>query len=90
MKSLISLLLVAGVFYVAVANAAEVSKPGQAMTLCKAEAMASHPDYQSSKSKRIRQTREGYKLKMRVRLEDETINASCIVNRDGTVTYAAI
>lgn len=90
MKSLISLLLVAGVFYALVANASEVDKPGQAMTLCKAEAMASHADYQSSKSKRIRQTRDGYKLKMRVRLEDRTVNANCVVSRDGTVTYGAI
>jgi hypothetical protein len=89
MKSLISLIIVATLFYSLVTLAAEVRKPGQAMSLCKAEAMASHENYLSSKSKRIRQTRNGFELKLRVRLDDKTINANCDVSRDGNVLYAA-
>ena len=87
MKAVTSLILAAGLATAVTANANEVSSAGGAMALCKAEAQAAHSDYVSSKSKRIKQNRKGYQIKMRVRLADKSINANCNVAKDGTVAY---
>lgn len=81
-----SSLFVAGSASVA---AAEVETAGSAISLCKEQAIATHSDYVSSKSKRIKQTRDGYRVNLRVVLADKSINSKCEVSRDGTVEYKA-
>lgn len=88
MKSLISILLLASVFYAGVTQAKEVTSAGQAISLCKAQAIENNDDYVSSKSKRIKETRSGYKLKLKVTLADSTVSSNCVVGKDGTITYA--
>ncbi len=68
---------------------ADVKTAGGAMALCKTEAQNTHSNYVSSKSKQIKQTRSGFRIKMRVRLEDKSISSNCEVAKDGTVKYGA-
>lgn len=88
MKSLISLLIITGTLFGATAHAEKLTA-GKAISLCRAEAIASHSDYKSSKSKRIKQLRGGFKLKLQVRLADKSITSNCAVNKSGEVTYSA-
>lgn len=89
MKAISTLILATGVAFGGQALAGDKLTGGKAMSLCKAEAIAAHSDYVSSKSKRIKQTRDGYSISMRIRLDETTINADCAVAKDGTVTYGA-
>jgi len=89
MKAISTLILATGVAFSGQALAAEKISAGKAMSLCKAEAISAHSDYVSSKSKRIKQVRTGFKVSMRVRLAEKTINANCEVAKDGTVNYGA-
>lgn len=89
MKTLPTLMLAVGLSSGVSAYAADSVTAGGAIALCKTEAQAAHSDYVSSRSKRIKQVRSGYRIKMRVRLEDRSINANCEVAKDGTVNYGA-
>jgi len=88
MKSLLSILAIAGTLYVGTTQAAEIRSAGQAITLCKTEAMEQNADYVRSKSRNIKETRGGYKLKMKVTLAESTVVSKCTVSRDGTVDYS--
>ena len=87
MKTLMSILFIAGIFYTGISNAATVSSAGQAMSLCKAEAQAQNNNYVSSKSAQIKRIRSGFRMKLRVVLEDGSARAKCEVDRDGSIKY---
>lgn len=89
MKFLTNLAVATSLLAAGNASAAEVETAGSAISLCKEQAIATHSDYVSSKSKRIKQTRDGYRVNLRVVLADKSINSKCEVSRDGTVEYKA-
>lgn len=89
MKFLTNLAVATSLLAAGSASAAEVETAGSAISLCKEQAIATHSDYVSSKSKRIKQTRDGYRVNLRVVLADKSINSKCEVSRDGTVEYKA-
>ena len=88
MKTLMSILLIAGMLYTGISNAATVSSAGQAMSLCRAEAQAQNDNYVSSKSAQIKRVRTGFRMKLRVVLEDGSTRANCEVGRDGSIKYS--
>jgi hypothetical protein len=88
MKTLMSILFIAGIFYTGISSAATVNSAGQAMSLCKAEAQAQNDNYVSSKSAQIKRIRTGFRMKLRVVLDDGSARAKCEVGRDGTVNYS--
>lgn len=85
MKSFITI-LVAGLF--SISAHAQVESAGAAVSLCKAEAAKQHSDITNIKSKRIKESRSGYKVKLSVKAGGEKMKATCKVARDGEVTYA--
>ena len=87
MKTLLNILLITTVLYAGVSHAASISA-GKAVSLCKAEAQAQNENFVSSKMKRIKDSRAGYKVKLRVVLDDKTISSDCVVARDGSVEYS--
>lgn len=88
MKTLMSILFIAGMFSTGISNAATVSSAGQAMSICKAEAQAQNDNYVSSKSAQIKRVRTGFRMKLRVVLEDGSTRANCEVGRDGRIKYS--
>jgi len=80
-------LFAAGLLFSASSNAAEIKTAGQAVSLCKAQAEKSHPDYKRSKSTKIKQIRGAFKIKMKVTTSEESIKTICEVQKDGTVSY---
>lgn len=88
MKILISIILIASLFQISTSQAATVNSAGEALKLCKAEAVKKYADHVSSKAKRIKTTRSGdYKIKMRLVLADSASNAECEVSKEGLVVY---
>ena len=87
MKTLLNILLVTTVLYVGATQAAGISQ-GKAISLCKAEAQAQNENFSSSQLKRIRDSRSGYKVKLRVVLDDKTISSNCVIARDGSIEYS--
>ena len=87
MKTLLNILLITTVFYVGATQAAGVSQ-GKAISICKAEAKAQNENFVSSQMKRIKDSRAGYKVKLRVVLDDKSVSSECIVARDGSVEYS--
>lgn len=69
------------------ANAANVKTAGKAVTLCKTFAQETHEGYLRSKSKKIKETRSGYKVKLKVVSEAGSEIVKCSVAKDGTVDY---
>ena len=87
MRILTSTLFIAALLFAGSSHAVTVDSTGQAMSLCTAEAKAQNDDYVSSKSAQIKRIRTGYRMKLRVVLNDKSVRAKCVVARDGTVTY---
>ena len=87
MKTLLNILLITTVFYVGATQAASISQ-GKAVSLCKAEAKVQNDNYASSQLKRVKDSRAGYKVKLRVVLDDKSITSNCVVGRDGSVEYS--
>ena len=89
MKTLLNTLLTTSILFAGVTSAAhhQVATQGAAIGVCKTQAIEANEDYKSSKTKQIKNTRNGYKIKMRVKLENSTTVAVCEVARDGTVSY---
>jgi len=81
-------LFVASLLFSSTSNAANIKTAGQAMTLCKAQAEKAHPEYQRSKSTKIKQTRGVVKIKMKGITKNESFTTFCEVNKDGEVSYA--
>jgi len=71
-------------------SAAEVETPGQAMSLCRAEAKLQHPDHKRIKSTKIKQVRSTFKITLKITSENEKVKSLCEVTRDGSVTYAKV
>ena len=86
MKTLLNILLITTVFFFGAAQAANISS-GKAVSLCKAEAKAQNENFVSSKMKRIKDSRAGYKVKLRVVLDNKTVSSNCVIARDGSVEY---
>lgn len=85
MKSSLITILIAGLF--SISAYAQVETAGAAVSLCKAEAAKQHSDITNIKSKRIKETRSGYKVKLSVKAGGEKIKANCKVTRDGEIAY---
>jgi hypothetical protein len=81
-------LFIAGLTFSANSYADDVETAGQAMTLCTSQAEKAHPDYQRSKSLKIKQRRGVFKIKMKVVTQDDSVIALCEVTKDGAVSYA--
>lgn len=87
MKTFLNILLITTVLFAGVTQAASISA-GKAVSLCKAEAKAQNENFVSSQMKRVKDSRAGYKVKLRVVLDDESISSECIVDRNGNVEYS--
>lgn len=83
-------LFAAGLLFSASSNAESIKTAGHAMSLCKAQAEKAHPGYKRSKSTKIKQTRGGFKIKMKVFTTEESVNILCEVAKDGEVSYAKV
>ena len=81
-------LFAASLLFSATSNAAEIKTAGQAMSLCKAHATKTHPDYKRSKSVNIKQSRGIFKIKMKVITKQESFSTFCEVTKDGILSYA--
>lgn len=93
MKNSLPLKLASGLFaasllFSANSQAAQIKTAGQAMSLCKAQAEKAHPNYQRSKSTKIKQSRGVFKIKMKVVTSDESLTTLCDVKKDGTISYS--
>jgi len=92
MKHLKTLTLATGLFTATLitlpVQAAEVKTAGQAMSLCTAQAKATHSDYKRSKSTKIKQRRGVFKIKLKVITESGSVNSLCEVTKEGSVTYS--
>lgn len=88
MKTLISILTLASLFFITNSHAANKLSASNALALCKTEAKAKHPDYKRSKTKQVKPTRAGYKVRLKILLEEGSVDSICQVGRDGSVVYA--
>ena len=88
MKALIKTLLIVTISTGLNVNATTVNTESQAIALCKDEAMKVNDDYKRSKSRRIKKTRAGFSIKLKVFLSDSSVTSSCEIKRDGTLVYS--
>ncbi|MBX2847389.1 MAG: hypothetical protein KTR16_03660 [Acidiferrobacterales bacterium] len=88
MRNLIKVLILFSIFSVSYAGATEVTSLGQAVSLCRAEAMTVNDDFVRSKSTRLKETRSGFNIKLKVYLSEKSVTTSCEVQRDGTLSYS--
>lgn len=88
MKNIISSAITASLLLTNAAFAEDVISSGQATTICKNQAVTNHSDFKRSKTRQIKETRNGFELKLKVYLEDSSVIAECDVKRDGTVAYS--
>lgn len=88
MKTIITTALLSASLLLAIpAQAAAVKTAGQAMSLCKNHAQETHEGYLRSKSKKIKQTRSGYTIKLKVISESGSELIQCSVAKDGGLDY---
>lgn len=94
MKKLRNLTIVSSLFLASFTSsnlqAAKVETAGQAISICKTEAINANPNYKRSKITKIKQTRGAFKIKMKVINETETVKAQCEIDKDGIATYSKI
>lgn len=70
------------------ANEEQVETLGQAISLCRAEAMTVNDDFVRSKSTRMKETRSGYNIRLKVYLSETSVTSTCDIQRDGTLAYS--
>lgn len=88
MKALIKSILIISLLSVSVVGAQEVTSAGAAVSLCRVEAMTKNTDFVRSKATRIKETRSGFIIKLKVYLADSSITSNCEIDRDGSIEYS--
>ena len=87
-RKTIPILLTTLLFSQAILANEGVSSLGQAVSLCRAEAMTVNDDFVRSKSTRMKETRSGYNIKLKVYLSETSVISTCNIQRDGTLAYS--
>lgn len=88
MKTLINSFLLISLLSVSAVNAQDVISSSTAVSLCRVEAMTQNSDFVRSKATRIKETRDGFIIKLKVYLAENSVTSNCDIKRDGTLSYS--